>query len=449
MNQEGTVLILDVNKGLVTALKILLSKSFKNVITANGNANIKEIITTHNVDVVIIDLSVSSVEINTLIEIDSLLEIIVLVTFSDVKLAMDAIGKGAYDFILKPWNNDKVTISTINAYRTRLYKKEINEIEALKESIQKREDFYWGISNRMKTLYSSIHKIASNNNHIIITGEYGTGKKRLAHEIHSLSLRNKEIVVSIDAKSISSQEFKEELLGYKKGSTENAITDKLGKLYLAKNGSLIIENIESLSLDNQKLLVEILNSKKYNQIGATTASITNIRIIATSTLKLKNIISLESSYYPLYKHFNIATEVTMPSLQERRDDILPLATMLLNNYNEKYNKKILGFTELCKEVLIGYSWRGNISELSATIKRSVFIAEEGYIHPGMILLNSNSSNSTNINDIKKIIPLEEMEAIAIKNALKKSKGNITKAAELLKVTRQTLYNKAKRYNLFK
>ena len=436
MKIKSTVLVADRNKGLLTALVLLLQKEFSNVITEFKHDKIVQIVKEKSVDIIVLDTGNNSAaeqqaHLNLIREINGLglnIQIVTLTNFGQNSFAMETVNSGAFDFIIKPWNNEKLLVTLKNAYRIRQYISALNQIEALKESFKSENPFFWGISDSTKGIFEAAQKFSQSDEPVLLSGEKGSGKELLAQQIHNLSGRGKAMFIKMDGGSLVEGEFER-------------------KIYMADGGTVYIENIEVLSVSEQKLLIEILNNKVLSNLQYSTSINTNIRLIAGSYSSYSNLHSsgsIDNELIGLFKK----NYVKVPSLNERKEDIIPLATVFLNKYCRKYGKQIEGFSELAKEVLLEYKWVGNTSELSITIERAVILTpNNGTIQPGYLLLNtlSDDASAQSISTLT----IEQMEKKMMRAALKRNKGNITLAAEQLGITRQTLYNKGKKYNLFK
>jgi len=436
MKIKGTVLVADRNKGLLTALVLLLQKEFSNVITEIEHDKIVQIAKEKSVDIIVLDTGNNSAaeqqgHLNLIREINGLglnIQIVTLTNFGQNSFAMETVNSGAFDFIIKPWNNEKLLVTLKNAYRMRQYISALNQIEALKESFKSENPFYWGISDSTKGIFEAAQKFSQSDEPVLLSGEKGCGKELLAQQIHNLSGRGKSMFIKMDGGSLLEGEFER-------------------KISMADGGTVYIENIESLSVSEQKLLIKVLNNKIFSSLQYSLSINANIRLIAGSYSSHSNLLSSEKIDNELIGLFK-KNYMKVPSLNERKEDIIPLATVFLNKYCRKYGKEIEGFSELAKEVLLEYKWVGNTSELSLAIERAVILTpNKGIIQPGFLLLStlSDDASAQSINTLT----IEQMEKKMMRAALKKNKGNITLAADQLGITRQTLYNKGKKYNLFK
>lgn len=436
MKLDGNILAYDSNKGLLTALSLQIGKHFRSVDSVQNLKEISDTLKQKQIDVVVLDLDQNSAQqgrefVNLIKEIGEMeqdTQVVVIVNFSQNIFAQECIEAGAFDYLTKPWNNEKLQITLRNAYLMRQNRIAIKQINSFKKAFYNKETFFWGIGDVTKHLLNDAQKGSNYSKPLLLSGGKGTGKELLARQIHNLSARREGLFVKINAAEVSDAEF------------ERTLT-------IADGGTVYIEDIELLNDTKVELLLSIANNKIFYSLNNITPSSADIKIITGSTmdfaqLKRENLLNEELLGY-LRK-----CNITIPSLNERREDILPLAQAFLKKYCKKYGKSITGFTELCKETLTNYNWQGNTSELSITIERAVIHTENGkMIEPGTILLSpqSDSMDKQSINNLT----LEQMEIKMIRAALKKGNNNITLAAQQLGITRQTLYNKGKKYKLLK
>lgn len=436
MKIEGTILVCDANKGLMTALVLLLQKEFMNVLTETGADKIIQLVEKNNIEILMLDsgqnglLEGKSIPdfVRVLKEKDPLLQILLLTNFSQNSLGLEAVDAGAFDFVSKPWNNEKLLVTLRNAHKMRQQMVALKQINAVKESFKSENQFFWGISDASKGIFEAARKHSQGNAPLLICGQKGSGKELLAQQIHSLGQRTDFAFIKMDAVGLSETDFERNLA-------------------IADGGTIYIENFEVLDNTKQVIVLNILKNKAFKGFNSTTLTKADIRIIAGSCKResdLKESKRINGAILELL----IKNSLRMPSLNERKEDVIPLATVFLNKYCKKHGKQLTGFSELAKEILEENKWTGNTSELSLTIERAVIIAPEGgQILPGHIMLSGESpeiaKNSINT------LTLEQMEGKMMRAALKRNNGNITLAAEQLGITRQTMYNKGKKHKLFR
>ncbi|MEG1554658.1 MAG: sigma-54 dependent transcriptional regulator [Rikenellaceae bacterium] len=452
MAKEGTILVVDDNKGILSALNLLLGRYFKKVITIS-NPNLIDIsIRENNIDVVLLDMNFSA-QVNTgnegiywldhIKKANSDIAVVVFTAYADIDLAVEAIKKGATDFVVKPWDNDKLVASLVNAYTLRKSKCDLKHIKEIRQELIDDSHMYWGTSRIMKQLYKTIQKVASTNANILITGENGTGKEMLAKEIHNLSLRRGELMVSVDMGAIAETLFESELFGHVKGAFTDAFADRAGKFEVAHRGTLFLDEIGNLPLHLQAKLLTVLQNNKITRVGSNDNKNIDIRLICATNRNIDEMASQGSFREDLLYRIN-TIHVNIPPLRERPEDIMPFADMFLKEYAAKYNKKISSFDEDARSEMICYQWYGNIRELQHTIEKAVIMCESSFITCDSLLLKPSTAKQQATDTLS---TLEEMEIKMITEAMEHNGGNMSAVAEQLGVTRQTLYNKIKRYKI--
>ncbi len=436
MKIQGTVLVSDKNKGLQTALALLVEKDFSNVITETDDDKIVQLAKSESVDIIVLDIVQNSPVqlqgylnlVKRITALDLQIQIVTLTNFSQNSFGLETVDAGAFDFIPKPWNNEKLLVTLRNAYRMKQYMTSLKQIEALKESFKSENPFFWGISEATKSIFETAQKLSQTDVAVLLCGEKGSGKELLAQQIHNMGKRSANMFIKLDAGALAEGELER-------------------KLSMGDGGTVYIENIERLEESEQTLLLKVLKNKIIKDLNTDKSTNTNIRLIAGSYTNY-NALSTETQLNKDFLHLFRRSNIKVPSLNEREEDIIPLATIFLNKYCRKYSKNINGFSELAKEILTTTRWVGNTSELSLTIERAVILTPDGgTIQPGYIMLNT-ASDDVSKNSLN-TLTIEQMEKKMMRAALKRNNGNITLAAEQLGITRQTLYNKGKKYKLFK
>lgn len=450
MAKQGTILVVDDNKGILTAVQMLVGTCFEKVITISTPNKIKTILHDETVDVVLLDMNFSA-GINTgneglfwLAEIkkeDPSVQVVLFTAYADIDLAIRGIKEGATDFIVKPWNNAKLLETLQSAYNIRAAKRKGSSMEQQMQVISKESGMFWGESSAMQQLRILIEKVAKTDANILITGENGTGKEMLAREIHLLSTRKKEAMVPVDMGAITETLFESELFGHVKGAFTDARADRPGKFEVANNGSLFLDEIGNLSYHLQAKLLTALQRRSIVRVGSNKPIPINIRLICATNRDLQDMVWKEQFREDLLYRIN-TIHVKIPALRERPEDIVPLTEIFLSKYANIYGKKAISLSNDAQEKLKEQPWYGNIRELEHTIEKAVIISE------GDVLEASDFDFPKQKNTLEKeITTLEEMEYNMIKNAMDKCGGNLSLVASQLGVSRQTLYNKIKRYGL--
>lgn len=451
MTKQGTILVVDDNKGILTAVKMLLGTCFEKVITISTPNKIKATLHDENIDVVLLDMNFSA-GINTgneglfwLSEIkkeDASVQVVLFTAYADIDLAVRGIKEGAADFVVKPWDNAKLLETLQAAYNIRIANRKGIAIADDKQVVSKESGMFWGESSAMQQLRSLIEKVARTDANILVTGENGTGKEMLAREIHMLSNRKKETLVPVDMGAITETLFESELFGHVKGAFTDARADRPGKFEVANNGTLFLDEIGNLSYHLQAKLLTVLQRRSIVRVGSNTPIPVNIRLICATNRDLQEMVQKGEFREDLLYRIN-TIHVEIPPLRERPEDIVPLTEIFLLKYANIYGKTAMRLSPDAKEKLKMQPWYGNIRELEHTIEKAVIIAE-GNILDGNDFDFPRAKKEA---DSKEATTLEEMEYNMIKNAMDKYNGNLSLVASQLGISRQTLYNKIKRYEL--
>ena len=451
MTKQGTILVVDDNKGILTAVQMLLGTYFEKVITISTPNKIKATLHDENIDVVLLDMNFSA-GINTgneglfwLSEIkkeDASIQVVLFTAYADIDLAVRGIKEGAADFVVKPWDNAKLLETLKTAYNIRTANRKGISIATDKLVVSKESGMFWGESNAMQQLRSLIEKVARTDANILVTGENGTGKEMLAREIHLLSNRKKETLVPVDMGAITETLFESELFGHVKGAFTDARADRPGKFEVANKGTLFLDEIGNLSYHLQAKLLTALQRRSIVRVGSNTPIPVNIRLICATNRDLQEMVQKGDFREDLLYRIN-TIHVEIPPLRERPEDIVPLTEIFLSQYTKIYGKTAMCLSLDAKEKLKAQPWFGNIRELEHTIEKAVIIAERS-------VLDGNDFDFPRAKKkpvTKEATTLEEMEYNMIKNAMDKYSGNLSLVASQLGISRQTLYNKIKRYEL--
>lgn len=453
--KTGSILVVDDNRNVLSALRILLESYFQNVYLLSSPNTLLATLREKNPDIILLDMNFSA-GINSgneglfwLSEIkktDPELPVVLFTAYADIELAVKALKEGAGDFVVKPWDNAKLLATLQSALSLRLSRKEVKKLRekqnVLNQDQNKEDDICWGKSTVMQNLLNMIRKVAQTNANVLITGENGTGKELIAKKIHFLSSRSNETLVTVDLGAITETLFESELFGHTKGAFTDAKTDRAGKFEAADKGTLFLDEIGNLSYTLQAKLLTALQSRQITRVGSNNIIPVDIRLISATNKDLfKSVSDGEFREDLLYRINTIQIEV--PALRERKGDIALLAGFFLNRFAKKYGKGNLRLTDKAIEKLEKYSWPGNVRELEHTIEKAVILSEGEFIEPSDFYMRPNEEKSAVIESIS----LEEMEKILIEKAMKKHDMNISAIAAELGITRPTLYSKMKKYGL--
>ncbi|WP_062057186.1 sigma-54-dependent transcriptional regulator [Aquimarina longa] len=452
--QDGKVLVIDDNKSVLSALEILLQFEFKQVATIPNPNQISSFVGLDTVDIVLLDMNFSA-GINTgneglfwLREIKKKAphtSVIMMTAYGAVDLAVKALKEGATDFILKPWNNEKLLATIKSAYLLRKSRKEVQDLKQkerhLKQVINQDSNYIIGNSKALNSVLNLVRKVAKTDVNVLITGENGTGKELIARELHRTSPRKNEVFIGVDMGSISETLFESELFGHTKGSFTDAKEDRAGKFEAANSGTLFLDEIGNLSLQTQAKLLSAIQNRTVVRVGSNKPISVDIRLVCATNCNLNQMVNNGVFREDLLYRIN-TIHIEIPPLRERDNDVLILADFYLKKYGAKYGKPSLRINANAEEKLMGYRWPGNVRELQHTIERAVILCEGNVLKPEDFLLTSNSVISLE----KGPETLDEMEKLMIAKALEEHNGNYSAAANQLGISRQTLYNKIKKSN---
>lgn len=456
MNPTGSILIIDDNKDVLIALEILLEDEFEKLKTITNPNQLTFLLQAEKFDVILLDMNFEST-INTgneglywlkqIMKIDPISVVIMFTAFGDVNLAVNAMKEGATDFVLKPWDNDKM-LATLKAgiqlYKSRKETKRLkNQKSVLEDQLRKYHPDLIGTSAVFKHIREVIDKTAPTDANILLTGENGTGKSLIAREIHNNSLRKNEPFVVVDLGSINESLFESELFGYKKGAFTDAKENRTGRIEMANGGTLFLDEIGNLTLAMQVKLLNLLQEKIITPLGSNTAIPVDIRLITATNQKLDAMIKDKIFREDLFYRINTIS-LEIPPLRSRYEDIVILAKTFFDRYKVKYHREDLVMGKTFLERLKQHTWPGNIRELEHSLEQSVILCDgkelsmDDFHIKGSIIAAPETDTG---------LTLEEIEKRAILKALKKYGGSPLKAANELNITRQTIHNKIKKYGL--
>lgn len=455
---NANLLIVDDHRNVLKALVHLLEQEFSNIHSSTNPNLIPDLIREHKIDLILLDMNFAA-GINTgnegiywleqIRKIDSDIAVVLITAYGDVELAVKAVKSGASDFILKPWDNEKLIITLKSAFNLRKSRLEVRDLKKkhnhLTKNIERNYDPLVGSSPGMTDLFGTIGKVARTNTNVLITGENGTGKELVAHEIHKQSDRAQEIFVSVDLGSLSESLFESEVFGHTKGAFTDAHEDRPGRFEIASGGTLFLDEISNLSLPLQAKLLAVLQNHQVFRLGSNTPIPIDIRLICATNRNLKDQINQNLFREDLFYRIN-TIEIEVPPLRDRGDDILRLANYFLKKYCEKYRKNQMKVSSGSVEKLVSYSWPGNVRELQHIIEKAVILSDTDVLQPKDLILSDYQSLPAGTRASR---TLEEIEKQAISEALDYHLGSISKTAEELGLTRQTVYNKLVKYNLEK
>ena len=450
--KEAHILIVDDDEDILFSARVWLKKFFTEVSCLSQPKKILKFLSEQQVDTVLLDMNFRKgfengqdglywmQEIKTL---EPQLPIILMTAYGEVELAVEALKNGASDFILKPWNNEKLYASVNLAVDVSRKNKKLNQWENI--NIKTNQYQLETKSLAMQEVMNQIERVSATDANVLLLGENGTGKYVLAEHIHELSERKNQPFVHIDLGSLSENLFESELFGYKKGAFTDAHQDYAGKIENAENGTVFLDEIGNLPLHLQTKLLSLIQNRKLSRIGESKERLLDVRFIFATNENLKKAVAENRFRKDLYYRIN-TVELNIPSLRERLEDIPTLADYFLDKYKQKYHKPDLLLNEVLISELTQYSWAGNIRELDHCIERSVILSGEKNLKL-LMPQDEESMLREPQHDNVKSLNIEEMEEILIKKALKKHRGNISLAAEDLGLSRAALYRRMEKFEL--
>lgn len=455
MNQ-GRILVVDDNKNVLSALKILLNAHFEEVILLSSPNTLLAMVREKSPDVVLLDMNYSA-GINTgneglfwlseVKKVNSDLPVVLFTAYADIDLAVTALKKGASDFVVKPWDNAKLLATLQSAVELRISRKEVSKLKekqyVLNSQLSRESDICWGDSLVMRELLRLVEKVAKTDVNVLITGENGTGKEVIARKIHQLSLRANESLVTVDMGAVTETLFESELFGHVKGSFTDAHSDRAGKIEAADKGTLFLDEIGNLSYPLQAKLLNALQSRQIIRVGSNNPVAVDIRLICATNHNL--FLDVENGLFREDLLYRINTiQIEVPPLRSRQEDIPGLASFFLHRFAVKYNKTGITLNKEAIAKMQEYAWPGNVRELEHTIEKALILSDNRVIDSSDLFLRPQGGGKRK--DLENAT-LEEMERVLIEQAMRNYGSNISAIAKELGVSRPTLYSKIKKYGL--
>ncbi len=453
--KNGKILIIDDNEDVLFALNLLLEPYVEQVKVTTQPERIEHFMSTFVPDVILLDMNfrrdaISGQEgffwLEKIKAADPDAVVLFITAYADTEKAVRAIKAGATDFIPKPWEKEKLLATLSAALKLRESRTEVHTLKQRVEVLESTEDTGFDIigeSDAMQELFGTIAKLKDTDANILILGENGTGKDLIARALYHHSPRSGQVFVSIDLGSIPEQLFESELFGYEKGAFTDARRDKPGRMEVASGGTLFLDEIGNLSLPMQAKLLTAIEKRQILRLGATRYVPIDVRLVSATNMNIHAMVQEGTFRQDLLYRIN-TIELHIPPLRERGNDILLLADHFLNRYARKYKKKIGGLTRDAKTKLQSYAWPGNVRELQHAIERAVILSDSSMLKPENFMLHPAPAQKKGEPDE---LNLSILEKEAIERALRRADGNITRAAELLGITRFALYRKLDKLGL--
>lgn len=453
----GKILMIDDDEDVLLAAKLLLKKHAHQVIIEKNPNKIPFLLNNDTYDVILLDMNFSKditsgkegyYWLSQILEKDPNAVVILITAFGDVEMAVKALKEGATDFVLKPWQNEKLLATISTAIKL---KKSYLEVDQLKKAKKLLEDDLnqpykdiIGKSDSMQHVYNLIDKVATTDANVLILGENGTGKELVARAIHQRSLRKDKVFVNVDMGAITETLFESELFGHTKGAFTDAREDRMGRFEVANGGTLFLDEIGNLSMSLQSKLLASIQNRQVIRIGSNKPLEIDIRLICATNMSVHDMVAENTFRQDLLYRIN-TVEITIPPLRERVKDIPLLAEHFIQMYAGKYRKSISNIDKSAIEILQHYNWPGNIRELQHAIERAIIMCENELLtHDDFLFL---TLNTTHEETLPLNFNLEEIEKNVIQKAINKHSGNISKAAKELGLTRASLYRRLEKHGL--
>jgi two-component system, NtrC family, response regulator HydG len=453
--EGGKILMIDDDEDVLLAAKMLLKKQSHHIIIEKNPKKIPFLLNNDTYDVILLDMNFSKditsgkegfYWLEQILAHDPNSVVIMITAFGDVEMAVRALKAGATDFILKPWQNEKLIATISTAIKLKLSYNQVDKLKKAKEMLEEQVNRPFsdiiGNSPAIREVFTMIDKVAKTDANVLILGENGTGKELIARAIHQRSLRHDNNFVSVDMGAITETLFESELFGHKKGAFTDAREDRPGRFELANSGTLFLDEIGNLSLSLQSKLLSALQSRQVTRVGSNQQIPVDIRLICATNMPLTKMVHEGTFRQDLLYRIN-TVEVHVPPLCDRVEDIQLLAQHYLDHYAKKYHKPVRKIADEAMDKLKRYAWPGNIRELQHSIERAVIMTDSETLQESDFLLSRTLTASTSNHTLN----LDEVEKSAIVKALQMHNGNISKAADELGLTRASLYRRMEKYGL--
>src|SRR3984957_5850074 len=451
-NRAARILAADDQQHIIEALQLLLHPQGYAVDGAKSPAEVRAALASEFYDALLIDLNSPRDTtpgqegldlLSEIVALDSTVPVIVMTAWGNVELAVEAMRRGARDFITKPWENERLLaiLRTQVELHSALQRAERLMAENRLLQAQGRPEFI-AASASMRPVLESMARVGPSDANVLITGEHGSGKEVVAQTLHALSSRAARPMVAVNTGGLAEGIFESELFGHVKGAFTDARTDRIGRFELADGGTIFLDEIGNVPMRQQAKLLRVLESGEIERLGSSRSRKIDVRVISATNTDLQAACSSGQFREDLLFRLN-TVEIRVPPLRERREDIPTLAVHFLRRYATRYRREIDGFDSSALQVMTQYSWPGNVRELEHTLERAVLMCRGREIQPADLALNMQRPQAQNLEELS----LEAVEALLVRKALQRFQGNISQAAEALGLSRGALYRRMEKYGL--
>jgi DNA-binding NtrC family response regulator len=454
MKDNARILIADDDQQMLDTLKLQLKYDFSHVHCLRNPNLIPDVLKKEKFDLILLDMNFSTGRtsgneglfwLREIKKMNPMATVLMISAYATVNLAIEAMKEGAFDFILKPWDNQKLLATLKSACDHNKMKEELEKTKAcnqlLTNELDRSSPFVAGKSLKMQRITETIDIVAQTDANILLQGENGTGKEVIAREIFRKSKRKDEVFMQVDVGSIVEGLFESEMFGHAKGAFTGAISEKKGRFELANNGTLFLDEIGNISVPLQAKLLSAIQTKEFFPVGSQQKVSIDVRLICATNKHLADMVALGQFREDLYYRIN-TIQIELPPLRERREDIAVLANSFIVEFNRKYGKKCEINARVLKE-LEQYSWPGNIRELQNTIEKAIILAKGKVLDTTLF----NPGNTDNYLSRDKLRSWAEIERYYLEQTITRFNGNLTEVAKELKLSRPAVYRKLKKYGL--
>jgi len=457
----GNILIVDDDDDILTAGRLLLRRSFDNVATCRNPRDVPRLLGEHDFDAVLLDMNFGPGEssgqqgfdwLARILKIDPNMVVVMITAHGNVDTVVEAMKRGATDFVAKPWQNEKVVATLSAAVELHLSRLETESLRGanrvLAEATATGGHTIISESDEMRDVLSLVDRAAPTDANVLILGENGTGKELIARELHGKSARAGEVFLAVDLGSISESLFESELFGHKKGAFTGANSDRPGRFQAASGGTLFLDEVGNLPLHLQAKLLSVLEQREVTPVGSDKPEPVDVRVVSATNIAAELLRDPETFRPDLLFRLN-TVEITVPPLRKRRADILPIACHYIGIYSRKYGKNVKTFSQAAEKALINYDWPGNVRALRHAVERGVILADSSVLAPGDLQLDDDGARpvASPATPIPTVLNLDQMEKDAIGKVLLKHGFNISRAAKELGLTRASLYRRMEKHGL--